>query len=582
MKTSHIINRWRVLVFVITVLALLGSFSNPSLADTGVQTTTAPSLTSSPSRVDAHFSKNAWIYTKIDDTGYAQLYLQHLDSSAVLTPTTPLNEYRLTTSAFNKSNPKWGPDISSMYIYTTYPKGTKTQCEGDMSAYYLGDSDSDGSSEIHFICIDKFPLPAVQVIADVKLTGWDTVTNYNVTDYDVPHYANTAKNLYTNPINTYGVVFTADDRKLHILMHEVNQIAQDISNLTASLIVYDYSDSSPANGPYVWASRSEPFSFYSQPRFDAYGYNIVFVGQMKGEDTNEIGTISVGGFNERQLTDLNLVLSNPQFIESRLATATSNPYIYGISPEILFEVTDNSITRLARFKTTTYIAGTTNWCNVADYITDDKYSRQNLVNLVDPRGGYTYNKYALEFAYTLSHADGLRDIYASGLSFLQSCAGVSEAGTNRTLGTTAITEITTYIDGTSTLITDETQLTCLHDNTNPVILPSVYYDDSEPPVYATHSTVTGRTDIVMNRTLSDTSEKVLVHLFNVDKSTGEECDSCYEDADGSPIEDINGFEDGDGNKDSCEEVPQPSETPACNPASLLADPTGDFDGDGIT
>jgi hypothetical protein len=45
-----------------------------------IHETTAATTTGAPSSIsDVHYGKSAWLYTKRDSTGYAQVYYQYLD-----------------------------------------------------------------------------------------------------------------------------------------------------------------------------------------------------------------------------------------------------------------------------------------------------------------------------------------------------------------------------------------------------------------------------------------------------------------------------------------------------------------------
>jgi hypothetical protein len=77
------------------------------------------------------------------------------------------------------------------------------------------------------------------------------------------------------------------------------------------------------------------------------------------------------------------------------------------------------------------------------------------------------------------------------------------------------------------------------------------------------------------RDLSDGTGTLLGHIYDVDNATSECEDTCEENADGSELDDDNGYLDGDGSKDSCEEnLP-------CSATFITADPTGDYDSDSI-
>ncbi len=568
--------------FGISVFLAVFLFSTNICAETGLHETMTKDTVNVPSDARAHkYGHNAWIYTKKDDTGYIQVYYQYLDASATLDPTATMTEVPLTFTFYDKFNAQFGGSSKGNLttVYETFTSGSGDECREGQRVYYLADSNADGNTELNFLCFTGFNTLTPNIIFDVKLTEWDAGSTYNIIDYAAPYTTNTAKLLFTgsNAIPTYGVPFITDDNQLHFLMHEASRIMKDDTNITNDIIVYDYSDPTPADGPFVWASWAPAFESYKSIRLDATGYNIIYLGKTTA-GYYELGTISVGAFNERILTALNKDLSNPQFLGSVFdSSGIPLPPELGYVPDIFFEITENNITRIAHLKTFTTIGGTALWCNVADYVTDDTASRHSSDNKITSTS--SLGKETLQITYSLTQPDGYNDIYVASRATFNCSLRNSAEGTALKYDTASVTEITdTLVDTvlgseTSTVIQREIQLTCMNDNTAPVILNHAYFDSTLlPGASSSH----GFYDIISKRAYSDNSGTSLMHLYNIDEETGECEDTCDESADGNTWAYHGEDEDGNGIRDT--ELCQPSD---CDPYYLLANPTADKDGDGI-
>jgi hypothetical protein len=546
-----------------------------SLAATGLHETSTASVGSPPSHAMAHPSDPAWVYTKKDINGVSQVYYQYIDVFSAFDPTTTLPEIQLTSFTQNDaSNAKWGAGSKDYYIYDTFTGTAIKRCGDGQLIYYLRDSNADGNTELNLLCLENFKSTSTPVVPiNDKLTEYNVGSTFNITDYDAPNHINAVKNLYTGPYqNTFGLPFVTSDGQLHFLMHDEFKITQDDTGVTNGLVSYDFSDSPTTNGPFRWATRTPIFESYNSPKLGPHGTNIIFLGKPTSQDNYEIGTILGAGIFERQLTALNQEIVNPQFSGGILDTSG-----YAEIPDILFEIIDGSTSRVATFKATTNVFFSTyQWCNVAFYLTDDQNERTHLTNKT--KNGGTLLKPAYQIAYALEQDDGLRDIYTTS-SAVYNCSGETDATTMFSMGTIPVEEVTEQAKFgsspslTSTLLTNEIQLTCSHDNTFPVMLNSTYYDNTSPYTLSNYSPTEKFTDIISKRLNTDPAVGTnLMHLFNVEESTGECVDSCYENADGSELDNITQDINNNDLRDTCEIF-------SCLD-HLSFFPSGDYDGDG--
>src|SRR3989338_8698440 len=130
------------------LLLLLGPASKAFAAPSLIHETT--DLMIPPrSSVQTHFEKNAWIYTKLDNTGFHQVYYQYLDPS--LTNPDLLQEVRLTTSSYNKFQAQFGAKTERLRIFQTTGSTLVDECNNGQLFYYLADEvPSNGRKEINW------------------------------------------------------------------------------------------------------------------------------------------------------------------------------------------------------------------------------------------------------------------------------------------------------------------------------------------------------------------------------------------------------------------------------------------------
>lgn len=520
-----------------------------------IHETTAVAATGGPTLSDAHYEKSAWLYTKRDSTGYAQIYYQYLDNST--SPAT-LSEIALTTSRFHKRMPKWGGQPSSLYYYSTYGATTSRQCEGMQLYYFLGDSDKDGDTEIHVSCINDYLTGSPTTLFTVKLTEWDTDSTYDVVDYDVSREPSTyLETSIVSRTNSYPVVFTTEDGGIHLLQHQKSIIYGDDSNVTYDAIVHDNDDPSSL---FKWgatnrASASQ-FSTYKEPRFDERGYNITFLGvpTSSTDGLYQVGLLWATGTKEYQVTNFSRTIANARFhgsIQDTSATAAVD--------DLFFEFEEDSSTKgqLVHMKISVNVFGPSNWCDTVFIMTDDTSTRHHMATKLMDSGTSSGNT---QINFALTQPDGKNDIYIANVMLAQ-CDGKMITSPSSMTKSSSLTFAYT-----------ETQLTCMNDNTDVKILPDRYYDATF--TRSSYSTI-GFTDVVFLRDFSDGSGTLLAHIYDVENATSECADTCYENSDGSVLDDDNTYLDGDGIKDECEDnLP-------CSATFITADPTGDYDSDTI-
>ena len=570
----------KIFLFVLCLLIL------PSLtqASSGIHEVASPSTSNQRSDALVHNTMPWWIYTKVDVNGYSQVYYQYLNWNPLDAANT-LNEVQLTDSTYDKTNAKWGKYNVDYHTYATYADYTagimSNECGDGQLFYYLAnenESSGDTNTEIHVACFTGTGSPTPTLRWDVKLTEWDASTTYDVVDYDTNAYSNAiiVKTAYTARPAAFPVVFTDSNGRLHMLLHEVDAILENSDNHTQQFIVLDYTDTV---GFMDWATfnASHLFIYYTKPRFDAFGFNVVFVAETKS-NYYEVGTIHYNGLYEYQLTDLRQDVTEAKFPE-QLTDWGVSPFSF-LNGDIIFEINDmiTTTTRLAHISALYYWYGaTTIWCNVATYLTDDSYSHQNAHARMNDWTGVWADR-TMQIAYERTQPDGLNDIYTTHYDpFACNTSFESASGTSMIGGVLPITEITDELTDTgsgyvySTLISGPNKLTCLNDNTHPQVLPYLYFaTDGDVPI--NYSTTDLLSDIINTRTYSDGSGIALEHLYNVEEETAECADTCWENADGSPL-DITQDIDGNGVRDTCQ-------TFSCL-EHLEFFPTGDYDGDGF-
>jgi len=523
----------------------------PSMAAYNHDTTdTDKSLRSAPK---THHVENAWIYTKYDPaTGYHQVYYQHFPSP--ITSPDKLTEFQLTKSSFHKSKPIWGLTDVTLNYYKTSSSPLQT-CNNGYLFYYLGDPDDNGINHIYLGCIENLISASPTIsYSDVPLTTQSSTT-YDVQDYDVSKRSTIPYKDGSGKI-TYGVhiVFTSDDGKLHNIIHSKSYVYGDSYGVTLGLLHHDYTDVHSQWSTYVSSQTKK----YKAPKFDRSQERLITFLALDPADTYpEVGVVSYLGKHEVILTDLGKDIRHPQFG-------------YGSYHDIFVEYAKGAdkgklvhilLTDIDISSATPAPYDTQYWCDTAYIISDDLYTRSGLDT------GYTGTKGTLNFTYMRQQPDGKNDIYAAHASVTTGCNNKGNWVITSDVDAVVIMDVTSA----SLSKVAEIQLTCTNDNYFPQFIYKLYRDAS----FANATSAYGFTHVMMLRDMSDGTGSLLIDIYDVDNPTTECINDCYHNEDRSAIDDDNGFEDGDGNKDECETLP-------CTVDYLSADPTGDFDSDGLT
>lgn len=523
---------------------------------------------------------NMWLVVATDPvTGYDQIFLQYLNTSTTSSPTSYIPPIQVTTSSFNKSQPIWGTFLESSTVpeldfpklrYGHFPYGaapsTSTDCPQDESIlfYYLGNtSGTPGENDIYLGCIvgldpssSNPSNPSVR-LTDVRLTGNKGTTKYNVQeitasshtkfdmqDSSVPNSA---------PRKSYSVAFTDSNGDLHLVLHSAKTIYES-GNESGGFIATDPN----------WTSTdmhwSWPLKFSGEsirhPRFNLDGDILTFGIQPKAGDNWQVGTLSVRGENLSIVTSINRDVWRPRFAHSgnytmffEMEEDASNKHNFAAA---VINITNDALGY-------SYVG---DWCEDYYAYEDNTNHRRNIdvKQLVDNNYMLTYEKEQL---------DGKNDIYVFYADTSDSLRVGGDGIVCPSFTTKPIATKRVHHNPSKR----EIQITCQNNNMTPMFFPkanndpTVHYDAS-----FSHVTPSSYRSVIMRKEASTGTGYVVTHIYDTENPA--QCvDTCYENADGSPIEDSNGFEDGDGKKDSCEEF--------CSASYLLANPTGDWDKDGL-
>lgn len=547
--------KFLLLLAVFSVLLTLSPFSWASLSHEVTLVTTEPT-----SKPIAHHSINAWIFAAPDPTtGTIQIWAQYLRPFMGLTPKP--TRIQLTDSSFNKYAPLWGDVDVGMSYYTDHTDTSPNICNGGSLYYYLGDGDGTGRKNIYLGCVTGLTGVPTIALKDIKLTGMTPITTWDVGEYDTSK-SRTALNFgesfdsASRPHNGYPVVFTDENQKLHVLFHDTTLIG-DGSAIVRGRLVYDY-EGAAATYTYNWTTfLAAQTKKYYQPRFNSVSSKIVFVANDPSvSPVRQVGIVNITARTEKQLTRIPPHSANPQFSSIN-------------DQDIVFETRESlDGTYKGRIATLCMAEGPANliisqWGSSIYLVSDDVSTRAHL-DMQDGTGIKTS-----VFTYELVMPDGNRDIYAVASTSLPfpGCTGSGTITTPATALNDTFSSLITSIPALGTAV--ETQLTCQDDNHYPMFLATLYKDSSFNP----GSSSNGFTNVVFLKEKLDGTGHLIIDDYDVDNPTTECADTCFENADGSALDDNNSWLDGDGTKDDCEAVP-------CTTDVLTADPTGDYDGDG--
>ncbi len=561
---------WGMKRFIILFLAVFSLFWHNAVASEIRLTTDV--TTDALSRAEAHHSQPMWIFiadglgtdTKIHKQVFYQYYLEGTTTADATSP-----KVQLTTNNFDASKAMFGPTTTITY-YDNITTGTPVSgCKGGHTFFYLGDSDTDLKNELHMSCLDSATTftETTTVAFDVQLTGWDTVTDFDVKDYDVPHLDSP-----TTVINypalasaaSYPVVFTTGQNKLHMLMFDPYRIASDDSNITdpTPSIVYDYIDSI---SDYVWNSRTiNSLGKFFTPKFDYWANNIVYSISPAPRATKQLGTIDIKGRYPYRITNGLRNVLNPRFHGDKFTIAT-DANRFGMHVFFELEGTGSIKTQLAYlpmiYAGMPFYTGTFQFCNSPAYLTD---GIENSSDLRTDYGSSGDLNAATLLLYKTERPDGNHDIMAAKAQLIDFvtpyyyCDGYQHAADGSLIkmvsASSGIYATSSYdLSATGTAldkVTDTTQLTCMNDNTAARFLPNVYH--AADGDFSQDTSGQDLLDIIFLRDFTDGSGKALGQIYDAENATDECVGTCTETGDGSIGEDINGFRDGDGIFDSCE------------------------------
>ncbi len=456
-----------------------------------------------------------WIYTKFDSrTGYQQVFMQYHDPASA---TSALTETQLTTTAFDKSNVRWGPgDVNFGGVIGFNP------CYPGQTYLFTGDDDASGINHLYIDCLMNFPSTPYSPYDPYgilfQLTDTGGTTNYDVADYDVDtqntfiYWYGGARYSYYEVVFTTALSGSSGGELHHLLFRPANMVSADY-----------HIDANSLN--WFWGSWSPAMIQYRTPRFFNSGKGIVF--SASDGFTWQLGGMTNRGLYEKQLTDISRDLVEPQVF--------SNNVVFGLEesgdhPRQLaylgFSLTGNQIT---------------SWCSDVGLLTD------TAANRTDHDLNLSTVTTDLQITYSFERpVDGLHDIYYG------SKTPVCTPSTS-----TAVTDLT------NDLLDEEVQLTCSNDNLSPRFLVAMNTDESHA------SKSSDPVDIMMQ--IEAATDLPLIHLHNNPEPA--DCENtCTENADGTKIDDP----DGDGLRndlldgedcDNCNDVSNPDQA--------------DSDGDGV-
>lgn len=470
-----------------------------------------------------HFNENVWIYTKLDDTtGYQQVFMMYHDPS---TSTGYFTETILTSSPFDKKNPKWGPEVN-LRSYAAFP-GVPDRCNNGQTFLFLGNRDGDGNDDLYLNCIENFPTtPTLPLADDVQISGLTPPQTFDFEDYDVdylyPKLATITNQSY------YQIIFTTEisggsGGEMHHLLFRPQRMIADGSN-------YYFDNLS-------WGAWAPIFGQYRHPKFFNEGNNIIFSAYDSSNGYWQLGSIVYSGTYEVQMTTLTSNnISHPQ-VTTKLRLNTVPTIVFVIEGTFL------SINQLAYTKAAIDVGGTTisSWCEDIHLLSDTDANRDTFG--LDPS-----TTTDIQASYEYEQPDGYHDIYY----------GYKDSNCLTTSTTTVTTTVDDFFDA-------EYQLTCNEDNKTPLFLADMNTN-------STHTAkVTSPYDMAMLEIKLDGSDYSLVHLHNNPAPPVCE-DTCYENADGSPLTTAQDA-DGNGIKDECETTTTTSTTSSSTASSSSSSST---------
>lgn len=495
------------------------------------------------------------IYSKFDPTsGYQQIFMQHHDP---MDETGDLAETQLTTSAYDKSNPQWGPGPVKFRGAAGF-----NDCDPGQTFLFTGDDDSSGIQHLYIDCLLGFPSAPFSPYDPsgtlFQLTDFSGTTNYDVADYDVETQHTFTYSLLHPTDRYYEVVFTtalngASGGELHHLLFRPETMNSS----------YYYIDTS--NLTWRWGSWSPVFTQYRTPRFFNSGRDIIFSASHSSAEGWELGGMSRIGRKEAEITAIPRDVVEPKVFNDTVVFGLASD---GTSPDQLAYTT---LSISSGFLSDGIIS---QWCPEVYILTESEHNR------IDHDLNLSTANSSLEVVFSRERLDnGLHDIYYAEKT--PSCSASTAS-------------LATIIN--NDLFDAEIQLTCSEDDIYPLFMAAMNTNE-------THADKTGTdpNDIMMLEIQAAVSDQALVHLHN--NPVAATCvDTCSSNANGDPIDDPDGDSlrndlldgvtvcdncpdvynpdqtdtDGDGIGDACEtEDPAVDEPPVDNPPVEVEDPPVD-------
>jgi len=566
----------KIFFFILTLALLfpLVGYSAEKHRMTDIENTTRSRPTVPPIWADG----KPELYTQHDsDTDKTQAYLLVHDP-ALSTPTEIFSETRLTKSDYDKSNLMFGPDATTKTVNIYDDSGATVIYSGNCYFFvYTTDAGTGGDKNLYLGCIDAAAVADIfsgsasatcptgtmedmsDCVYEMPLTGVGSITSYDVEDYDIDLYQGNTLTLTDSsdpmPYDADQIVFTTSDNELHYLTFDIDadfnlDTGNDLleidggTTITAVSLTTAYGTFSALG--YSWWTAASIFTDpkYRMPRFFNSGVNIaVMVSAYETSDVWQLASFGMDGTNETSLTNTGHDYYDPRTV----SLSDEDIIVFGAEGDGSSTVDQLAYLRLQTDPTLTSISS---WCGEVKMLTlDNDFNRLHHTVGYISTIGTSSSTATFNLAFDLEQLDGYHDIYYGEHEL--SCTGTSSTSAVKSEA--------------DNVFKDQIQLTCQMDNSFPSFAVNMNFDSTH---LVTKSPALG---IMYLETRLDISDATQVHLFDIAEPATCE-DTCYENADGTPITDA----DGDGLHDTRLEA----DGTACDKCEGEPD-QGDSDGNGI-